>query len=160
LVLPMFKDLGERYGWEVAAAAVEYVLKTRRGRDPFPTVYELETTIKTLLGGTAETGSEVAGRILQSVTKFGSPNVAEAEKYIGPVGWEVVKLFGGWSSICQNMKVDQKTIYFSQWKSLAEDLLKKAEVQKIAGTLSGGVSRQAGFYLAGRGASLPVEAEE
>lgn len=160
LILPIFKELGDKWGWDVAAGAVEYHLRTRKGRDPFPTPFELEITIKKLLGETAESPDEVAGRILQSVTRFGSPNGVDAEKFIGPVGWEVVRMYGGWSSICQNMKVDQKAIYFSQWKGLADSLLKKAEVQKIAGTLSGGAFRGVDSCPVYLEANLQSEAEE
>lgn len=46
---------------------------------------------------------ETAARICAAVPKFGWNNSKDAEKFIGPEGWEVVKRQGGWSYLCESM---------------------------------------------------------
>lgn len=48
---------------------------------------------------------EIAARIVGAITKFGWPNGAAAENYIGPVGWQAVQRAGGWNYLCQNVGV-------------------------------------------------------
>lgn len=132
----IYQNLSKTYGWEVLAAAVEFVYTRRRGRDPFPTPFELEDVCRKLSGEEFDSPEEISARIVSAITKFGSPNMEGAKKYIGPIGWKMVEMSGGWSSICMNMRVDQTTTYVAQWKSLAARLIEKEEVRKrIAGTL-------------------------
>ena len=47
---------------------------------------------------------EAAARIVSAVSRFGYPFSEDARKYIGEIGWRVVELQGGWSTLCQNMR--------------------------------------------------------
>ena len=44
----------------------------------------------------------IAGRIRESISKFGYTNPSEASAYIGPDGWKVISRSGGWQYICEN----------------------------------------------------------
>jgi len=48
-------------------------------------------------------GRELSARILEAITRFGYPNGQEAREYVGEIGWSVVRAYGGWSTLCQNM---------------------------------------------------------
>lgn len=48
---------------------------------------------------------EIAARIVGAVPRFGWPNPKEAELFIGPEGWDVVRRQGGWAFICENLGV-------------------------------------------------------
>lgn len=68
---------------------------------------------------------EAATRIIGAVRKFGYVNAQEAQVYIGPVGWRVVELNGGWSNMCKQMHDDQIPILRAQYKALAITQIKK-----------------------------------
>jgi hypothetical protein len=48
---------------------------------------------------------EIAARISGAVVKFGWCNSADAQKFIGPVGWRIVETRGGWTNLCQNLGI-------------------------------------------------------
>lgn len=64
---------------------------------------------------------EIAARIVGAVPKFGWCNAREAEKFIGPEGWEIVRRQGGWSYICENLGV---TMSPSTFQAQLRDQLK------------------------------------
>lgn len=78
-----------------------------------------------------EEAKEVAGRIIASVTKFGYSNQAEAREYIGNLGWEVVKMQGGWAELCRNMRNHMIPTLQAQYRELAITLRKKAIIGNL-----------------------------
>jgi hypothetical protein len=64
---------------------------------------------------------EVASRIPAAIVKFGYSNPAEAQAFIGEVGWDVVQSSGGWSYLCQNHGI---TIDPGQFMAQTRDRLK------------------------------------
>jgi len=65
---------------------------------------------------------EAATRIIGAVVKFGQYNETEAEKYIGTLGWEAVKRYGGWQHICQITEYDNNTTFYAQLKESIKSL--------------------------------------
>lgn len=45
--------------------------------------------------------TELSFKIIESITKFGYCNGDQAQKYLGPLGWEAVRRLGGWSHFCE-----------------------------------------------------------
>jgi hypothetical protein len=75
-------------------------------------------------------GRLVAGWIMSAVLKFGSYRVQEAKTFMGEIAWEVVKLQGGWSSICaldtEDLKAEQP-----RWRDLAISVNKRSKLGKL-----------------------------
>lgn len=69
--------------------------------------------------------TEAATRIIGAVRRYGYTNAQEAQVYIGPVGWRVVELNGGWSNLCKQMHDDQIPALRAQYKALAVTQIKK-----------------------------------
>lgn len=52
-----------------------------------------------------DVGVLVAAKVTQAVSKFGWTNPQEAMNFIGPLGQQAVRVFGGWDYICKNLGV-------------------------------------------------------
>lgn len=64
---------------------------------------------------------EIASRIRESIGRFGYSNPPEAEQYIGPIGWKIVKRMGGWSYLCQEVGLSiQPDAFFAQCREMAK----------------------------------------
>lgn len=71
---------------------------------------------------------EIAGRITQSISKFGYTGGASAREFIGEIGWSVVQRFGGWAEICRDHGV---SIQPGQFFAQTRDMIKaKIEIEK------------------------------
>lgn len=46
---------------------------------------------------------EISSRVLEAVAKYGWNNSELARAFIGEVGWEAVKRYGGWMRVCENL---------------------------------------------------------
>lgn len=72
---------------------------------------------------------EAASRVVAAVSKFGWAQPAEAQAYVGEVGWHVVDRFGGWLHICQNLGSD---ISLTTFQAQARDLARSSvKLQKL-----------------------------
>lgn len=70
-------------------------------------------------------GREIAASIQEAVVRFGYPNGELARAFLGHAGWEVVKRFGGWAHLCQNLGVAiDITTFHAQARQLAEDTVR------------------------------------
>lgn len=91
------------FGYERACRALEQLLmETKNWQMPPPKsiIEKIENKPSKL----AE-ANEVAGRIMQSISKFGYNRGNDAKEFIGPLGWIVVERFGGWYNLCVDMGV-------------------------------------------------------
>lgn len=75
---------------------------------------------------------ESVNRIILAITKFGYPNPDEAKEFIGDMGWLVVRDYGGWESLCQNMGVEYSEQTF---RAQARDSIKSKINLSKAGML-------------------------
>ena len=80
----------------------------------------------------SDIGQDVASKVIGAVSKFGSYRSAEAREFIGDIGWECVKRFGGWVTLCSELSEENKSMIFAQIRGLAQTVNKKA----INGTLN------------------------
>lgn len=56
--------------------------------------------------------NEIAGKITSCMANCGYTNPRRAEEAIGPVGWAVVSLMGGWHHLCTTtLERDMRTFY-------------------------------------------------
>ena len=96
----------------------------RRELRYFPTVSEIVARIPGAALSPAHEAQLIAGRILKAITYMGPYKSLEAQHEIGPIGWEIVRMSGGWSSLCEMTDKDI-AIQRSQWAKIGESLLMK-----------------------------------
>jgi len=70
---------------------------------------------------------DLAERILTSVGKFGPDRGAEAKQWIGEVGWQAVKRFGGYGGLCSNLTYQNMGLYRDKLEAILKDLLNSPE---------------------------------
>jgi len=72
-------------------------------------------------------GRLVAARIIQAVGKFGNYRYEDAKAFIGELGWEVVKMQGGWNKLCaltsEELRAEQPRM-----RDLAQSINKRAKL--------------------------------
>jgi len=72
---------------------------------------------------------EVASRVVAAVSNFGSHRGIEAKTYIGDLGWEAVRRFGGWNFICSNLGENiSMTTFQAQIREVSKAVIKTAKV--------------------------------
>lgn len=74
--------------------------------------------------------NEIAGRISTCIGSCGYTNPRRAEEKIGPVGWRVVGLMGGWHQICTTTLERDMRTFFAQCRDQARGQL---EIQRKGG---------------------------
>ncbi len=68
-------------------------------------------------------------KICDAVSKFGWTGFTEAQNYIGPRGWEVVRRIGGWQYLCQELGVNISiTTFQAQARETLKSLKRISEV--------------------------------
>lgn len=104
-VLAMYaSDLEDLPADKVCDAYVRY------RRNPANKTFPLPAQIRELVNPeefvSVETQArEVAARIVGAISRYGWANAKEAQAFIGPEGWDLVKRSGGWSYLCENTGV-------------------------------------------------------
>lgn len=68
---------------------------------------------------------DAVARIMTAIARIGNYRTADAQAFVGELGWEVVKLQGGWEDVCKGITDDNKGILQAQWRELAISLLNK-----------------------------------
>lgn len=67
---------------------------------------------------------EIASRIVGAISKCGWSNPTGAREYMGEIGWEIVRRFGGWQYICENHGLSlQPAAFMAQARDLAKSQL-------------------------------------
>lgn len=86
------------------------------------------TEVKRIAQGSFQTdeevGAEIVGRIIGAMSKYGYTNHNAAEAFIGPIGWEVVQMSGGWNEVT-NQGYDDLVTCKKIWRDLAVQVSKK-----------------------------------
>lgn len=86
-------------------AVLESLKRCRLELRYFPTVSEIVARIPGTLSDESRAQAGVA-QVLEAISRFGPYRHDEAKEFIGPLGWEVVKEYGGWQSLCASLGVD------------------------------------------------------
>jgi hypothetical protein len=72
---------------------------------------------------------EIASKIINAVSKFGWNNYEDAKNYIGERGFDVVKRFGGWQYVCQELG---QNIQLTTFNAQIRELLKStARIENV-----------------------------
>lgn len=114
----LVEDLSE-YPVESVLIALSFCRKELRN---FPTVSDIVARIPGSALNPAQEAQLVTGEIMKAITHLGPYKTLEAKQAIGVVGWEVIRMSGGWESVCQLTDRDIG-VHRSQWAKLAESLL-------------------------------------
>lgn len=99
VVTMMAGDLQDLPFEEIKQAYEKYRRSDKLMRFPMP------ATIREMLDpepSHEDIAREIASRITESITYFGWCNGEGARKYIGEIGWDLVRRRGGWMHLCQN----------------------------------------------------------
>lgn len=101
---------------------------TKYRRDPKNRTFPLPAQIRAIVHPEIDPDSiakEISARISGAIPKYGWDRSIDAQEYIGPIGWKVVKKLGGWSYLCQNHGVTiNPTTFMAQTRELI-----KTEIQ-------------------------------
>lgn len=138
--------LGEIYGRPLSDGAVKLMIAdledlpfanvmtalTNYRRNAANRAFPLPAQIRALVNPSIDpklAAREIAARIVGAVPKYGWANGTEAEAFIGPIGWAIVKKLGGWSHICESLgDTIHPTTFQAQVRDLAEVQLQFPEV--------------------------------
>lgn len=123
------EDLSELTPEQLVKACKEY--RRNPANKFFPLPSALIAIVKPVESD-LDIGQDVASKVIGAVSKFGSYRSAEAREFIGDIGWECVKRFGGWVTLCSELSEENKSMIFAQIRGLAQTVNKKA----INGTLN------------------------
>lgn len=93
--------------------------------EQFPSIKELLELAGKLPRDDDAVAREVAERIWSAIERFGDSRHKEVEQTIGEVAWEVVRLGGGWRSLCLIADYDNATTLKAQWRESAKGLIAK-----------------------------------
>lgn len=83
---------------------------------------------------------EIASRIVGAIPKYGWANAKEAQMFIGPDGWELVKRSGGWQHLCETTTPKQSVFLMAQFRDQLMGTLKygQAALEDSIGALPQG----------------------
>lgn len=111
-------------------------------RNPKNTQFPLPAQIRGIIQPEVDPDSaarEIASRIVGAISKCGWSNPTGAREYMGEVGWEIVRRFGGWTYVCENHGVSlQPAAFMAQARDLARAQLQfpEAAMAKAIGVVS------------------------
>lgn len=70
---------------------------------------------------------EAAIRIQQAIAKYGYMSEESAQEFIGEIGWQVVRRFGGWRYVCENHGLELNPLTFhAQARDIAKAQIEMA----------------------------------
>lgn len=102
----------------------EFRSTQKHTRMPLP--MELKSILNPKLDGDDQ-AREAAARIITAIPKFGYMNGGLAREFIGELGWEVVKLQGGWGYLCQHHQSENDGVLQAQCRELSKAVATKAK---------------------------------
>lgn len=121
-----FQDVGSQ---RIIQAIIDYKKDPKNKAFPSPSV--LHGYLRPIVSTDAQ-AQEIAGRITESISRFGYVGGVKAREYIGEIGWSVVQRFGGWAEVCRDHGV---SIQPGQFFAQTRDMIKaKIEIDKAGKT--------------------------
>lgn len=103
-------------------------------RDPRNTRLPLPAQIREIVAPKVspdDEAREIAANIAKAIARIGSHQSARAQEFLGPIGWRVVDLAGGWVRVCELLNDRTQTQLMAQWRDLAGSLLRRAKVASL-----------------------------
>lgn len=98
-------------------------------QDHWPTPRELLTYLGETEVSNDDKARQVSAMILTGIRKFGYRRPNEAKQYLGPIGWKVVEMQGGWERICETEEKNVPTLQ-AQWRDLAKSIYSQTDLVK------------------------------
>lgn len=126
-MIASYDDALKKNGYPAACEALKSILGSRRNRDPFPTIAEIQELI-TPVPLALDQAKDAAARIIAAVSKYGRYNLESAKVFIGELGWKAVERTGGWSNLCAQLTAENTSIYMAQYRELTAALYRKSQM--------------------------------
>lgn len=95
--------------------------------DPKTTRCPLPSQIRARVTPAASPDNEailIVGRVIDAIARIGPYETQRAKAAIGPVGWKLVTLEGGWEFLC-GLKSDALPTLKAQWRGTAKALIER-----------------------------------
>jgi hypothetical protein len=112
---------------DIDADTVVAALRQLR-REPGRSKIPLPSEVRALTSDDTETIDDkavaLAGRVMQSIGKFGYMKGPEAHAWLGDAGWQIVIAKGGWYNLCANT-MSGENAFFAQCRELAKGIIRK-----------------------------------
>jgi hypothetical protein len=94
-------------------------------RCPLPAI--LKQKLKGSMPSVEDEARQITEKIWGAVSKFGHSNPAMARDYIGEVGWQLIRMQGGWSDLCATADRSQMMGTKAQWRETVTGLINQAK---------------------------------
>ena len=114
-----------KYGLEALKTAFS---KSFRTEDTFPTLSRLLELLDGPKQNREQLAIDIAGKVWESLGKFGQYKPSEAEEWLGSVGWQVVQMLGGWYNITETTTDDDRGTFVAQARGFAISILAREGV--------------------------------
>lgn len=125
-VLLMYaEDLEDLDCVQVIGAMHRLRREPNRRQPPLPA--DIRAAVAPATSSVGAQATEIAGKITSAMNRYGYTDPARAEKYIGPVGWGVVGLMGGWRQLCNTVTTQDIRTFYAQCRDLARGQLELAQ---------------------------------
>lgn len=102
--------------------------------DPSNDRFPLPVKLKAVVGMAASAEDEaimVVSRIVSAIERIGPYRVKDAREAIGEVGWQVVRLEGGWEAMCSQIPdYSTMSIKKAQWRNLCKAMASRGRVEQ------------------------------
>jgi predicted transport protein len=93
----------------------------------FPKIAEIEELLNPSV--VREESDLLAGRIIESIRKFGMYRSKEAQIYVGPEAWNAVNFCGGWQALCDTPQ-EQLGMLRAQLRASCNSVIKSDEIEE------------------------------
>ena len=140
-------------GYDAACRAIETAIIKRKGTDRFPSIHDLVSLIRPQCDD-KDLAVEVAGRIAQAISDYGSWRHDDARKFLGTIAWKVVERCGGWETLCGSILTKDIQVHKAQWREMAQSLIHRSRAGELErapdfGALSDNVEKLIGSIGSG-----------
>lgn len=116
-VIATYDRLLAPLGYAAVNKALDDILIDRSSRDPFPSIKEIRAKVNPTLDPTSE-AVRLANLIISGVSKHGPNNLERAKDEVGELGWQAVRLSGGWLTVCEALTFQNRTMMIAQIRDL------------------------------------------
>lgn len=66
---------------------------------------------------------ELSARLREAISRFGEPNGEAAKEWLGDLGWQMVKLCGGWYSLCGSRSYEELGVVLAQGREAMKSVI-------------------------------------
>lgn len=114
----------EDLGFDRVCLAIDEIIKTRRGRDTFPSIRDIREKLEPQIDPEAE-AIDICGRITEAISRIGPYRERDAREFVGEIGWALVLRDGGWRTVCEILDYENMATLKAQWRQAALGKIKR-----------------------------------